>query len=366
MKSRWLKIALIAAGWALVGLVLSLELYFNERAMNRGFEGAWKPTDFWELATPQFVRAMMWASLAPLILLLRRHVPLHRGFWVGGTAFHLLFSFVVMAVYYVGRWAGFYLWIKGAWPPDGFWSEVVRGFYGRNLIDMAYYWGVLAVGHGLDIYQRYRREELKSAQLEARLIKTELQALRQQLHPHFLFNTLNTVAVLIREQKHEEAVTLLARLGFLLRMSLDQNCASEVTLRQEMDFLERYIEIQQLRFSDRLRFAIDIAEEAREALIPNFLLQPIVENAILHGVAPKAGPGRVDIIGRVAAGTLHLEVRDDGIGLPRRQPDRARQGIGLANTRERLAKLYGPQGRLELRSEPGRGVTVQIQLPYRA
>lgn len=365
MKSRWLKIALITAGWALVGLVLSLELYFNERAMSRGADSAWKQADFWELATPQFVRAMMWAALAPLILKLRERVPLHRGRWIGGITFHALFSFTVMAVYYVGRWLGYYVWIKSAWPPDGFWREVVAGFYGRNLIDMAYYWGVLAVGFSLDIYHRYRREELKSMQLESRLIRTELQALRQQLHPHFLFNTLNTVAVLVRDNKPDAAVTLLARLGSLLRMSLDQNNTPEVTLQQEMDFLAHYIEIQQLRFSDRLQVNIDVPENARRALIPNLLLQPIVENAILHGVAPKAGPGRVDITGRVESGALHLEVRDDGIGLTREASHHSSGGIGLTNTRERLAKLYGSRARLSLRSKPGCGVTVQIELPYR-
>ena len=202
-----------------------------------------------------------------------------------------------------------------------------------------------------------------AGELKARLVETELKALRQQLHPHFLFNTLNTVAVLVREQKHEEAVNLLARLGALLRMTLDPARTPVVTLQQEMDFLERYIEIQQMRFSDRLRVNIDLSEEARRALIPNLLLQPIVENAILHGVAPKAGPGHVDISGRVEAGTLHLQVCDDGAGLPR--AGNGRQGIGLSNTRERLAKLYGAHSQFSLKSEPGRGVTVQIAMPYR-
>jgi sensor histidine kinase YesM len=131
-----------------------------------------------------------------------------------------------------------------------------------------------------------------------------------------------------------------------------------------MDFLERYIEIQKARFSDRLQVGITITPEAMEARIPNLLLQPIVENAIVHGIAPKSGPGHVEVLGRVEAGKLHLEVRDDGPGLGD-GIRRAKEGIGLTNTRERLAKIYGAQGHLVLRSEPGRGMSVQIVLPCR-
>jgi sensor histidine kinase YesM len=271
-------------------------------------------------------------------------------------------SFVVMATYYLGRMVSYLLfWDETV---DDFWQTAWRSFYGRNMIDMAYYWGVLTFGYGLEIHQRYKNEELKAVQLEARLVETELKALREQLRPHFLFNTLNTIAVLVRENKNDQAVTLIARLSTLLRMSLDNTRVHEVTVRQEMDFLERYIEIQQMRFSDRLSVGIAIEPAAMEARIPNLLLQPLVENAILHGVAPKSGPGRVEISGRVEAGRLLLEVRDDGPGIGD-GTRRAKEGVGLTNTRERLAKIYGAQGQLSLRSEPGRGVSVQIILPCR-
>jgi sensor histidine kinase YesM len=159
------------------------------------------------------------------------------------------------------------------------------------------------------------------------------------------------------------AVTLLARLGSLLRMSLDGNHKNETTLRVEMEFLERYIEIQKARFPDRLTVAISVDEEALGVPVPWLLLQPIVENAILHGVAPKSGPGRVDILGRVEGGFLHLEVRDDGPGLPDNR--RVVEGTGLANTRERLSKLYGDAGRVTLRSQPEGGISVRITVPCR-
>lgn len=357
MDNRWTRIAVVIAGWAFLGFVLSIEVYFNNRAaMKSG------TVDFFEVALPQFGRAVMWALMAPLILQMRQKMPLSRGRWLGGIGFHLMMSFVVMATYYLGRMLAYMLFWEKHW--GDFWSTAFMSFYGRNIIDMAYYWAVLAVGYGLEIHQRYKNEELKAVQLEARLVETELKALREQLRPHFLFNTLNTIAVLVRENKNDEAVTLIARLSSLLRMSLDSTRVHEVTVRQEMDFLERYIEIQKARFSDRLNVAIAIEPAAMEARIPNLLLQPLVENAIVHGIASKTGPGRVDIVGRVEDGRLHLEVRDDGPGLDHGLK-RTKEGIGLSNTRERISKIYGAQGQISLRSEPGRGVSVQIVLPCR-
>jgi sensor histidine kinase YesM len=278
------------------------------------------------------------------------------------VAFHFFMSFVVMAVYYLGR-SFAYAWIENE-PLSEFWTFARQNFYGRNMIDMAYYWAVLAFGYSFEIYQKYKNEELKAAQLETRLIEAELQALRQQMHPHFLFNTMNTIAVLVRERKNDEAVTLLAQLSTLLRISLDGTRTPEVTLRQEMEFLGRYLEIQKARFSDRLNVTVNLPSETMDARIPNLLLQPIVENAILHGIAQKQGPGMVQINGRIDAGLLHLEVSDDGPGFSAGKLPR-REGIGLSNTRERLAKIYGANQQLVLKSEPGRGVTVQIVLPFR-
>jgi two-component system LytT family sensor kinase len=358
MQNRWIKIAIIVGGWAFVGTLLSLELLFNMRASMRG-----EYYDVLDVAIPQFGRALMWALLAPLVLKLRVAVPLNRGNWIGGVSFHLAAGFLVMAVFYVGRMF-FMLLMWGEWPTGYFWQKVFADFYGRNIIDMAYYWGVLAFGYSFEIYHKYKNEEIKAAQLETRLMESELKALRQQLHPHFLFNTMNTVAVLVREGRNEEAVSLLSRLSALLRISLDQTRSAEVTLQQEVDFLERYLEIQRMRFSDRLSVTLDIPAELRQARIPNLVLQPIVENAILHGVAPKSGPGHVHVSGRREGESLCLEVKDDGPGLLPRNHSRAHEGIGLLNTRERLAKLYGAAGRLTLKSEANRGVTVQIVMPY--
>jgi sensor histidine kinase YesM len=288
-------------------------------------------------------------------------VPLRSGHWVGGLLFHITFSFIVMATYYLGRIEAYSLFIEAT--KGGFWHKANQSFYGHNLVDVAYYWAVLAFGYGSELQRKYRNEELRVAQLESRLVEAELKALREQLKPHFLFNTLNTVSAMVRDGKNELAVTLLARLGSLLRMSLDGNRENETTLRVEMDFLERYVEIQKARFSDRLTVDLAVAEDALGAYVPWLILQPIVENAILHGVAPKAGPGRVEVLGRVEDGLLHLEVRDDGPGLP---PDRrVVEGTGLANTRERLEKIYRGASRMTVRSRPTGGIAVEITLPRR-
>jgi two-component system LytT family sensor kinase len=340
-----------------LGFVLSLEVYFNYRAQKGS-----GMVDFVDVAIPQFGRAVMWACMAPLILQMRRKMPLRRGGWVGGIGFHLLMSFVVMATYYLGRMLAYFV-LDGESLSE-FWAMALKGFYGRNMIDMAYYWAALAFGYAFEIYQRYKSEELKAVQLETRLIETELKALREQLRPHFLFNTLNTISVLVRENKNEQAVRLIARLSTLLRMSLEHTRVHEVTVRQELEFLEGYLDIQKARFSDRLNVEIAIEPAALDARIPNLLLQPLVENAIVHGIAPKSGPGHVRVLGRVEGDRLHLNVTDDGPGLGE-GGTRAKEGIGLANTRERIAKIYGAQGHLALRSEPGRGVSVCIVLPCR-
>ena len=335
--------------------MLSLEVYFNHTAEMT----TW--ADFVEVAIPQFGRAAMWACLAPFILMLRARMPLNAGHWVGGILFHFTFSFVVMATFYLGRIEAYLVLFDMG--KTGFWRTAATSFYGHNLVDIAYYWAVIAFGYGGELQRRFKNEELRTAQLESRLIEAELKALREQLKPHFFFNTLNTISVMVREGKNEMAVTLIARLGSLLRMSLDGNHKNETTLRVEMDFLERYIEIQKARFPDRLTVAIAVDEEALCVPVPGLVLQPIVENAILHGVATPNGPGRVDILGHIEGGSLHLEVRDDGPGVPDNR--RVVEGTGLTNTRERLTKIYGDASKMTLRSQPTGGISVKIVLPCR-
>ncbi len=341
--------------WALIGLALSAEVYFNLRASRAEIS-------FMDVAVAQYARALFWALLAPGVLWLRVRVPLGTGRFVGGIAFHLAVSIVMMLGYFLIR--TLVLMVVESGTLDGFWDVAHSNFFGRNLIDVAYYWAVLAAGYTFEFHRRLKNEELKAAQLESRLIETELKALKQQLQPHFLFNTMNTIAVLVREGRNDDAVTLLARLSSLLRMSLEMGQMPEVTLRQELEFIERYVGIQKLRFADKLTVTMDMQPDALEAKIPNLLLQPLVENAILHGIAPLTRPGTVSLTGRVAGDRVHVEVSDNGCGFVVSASRGGRRGIGLSTTQERIAKRYGPTGEFRLESEPGRGTTIRIGFPY--
>lgn len=350
--ARWLG---LAALWIFVGFALSVEVYFNTRVTSPDVQ-------FWDVARLQFYRAIFWAFLAPVVVKLRDLVPLNSGRWAGGVAFHVGVSFVVMIGYYLLRLAVGAVSVGDSF--SDFWAMAWQSFYGRNLIDVVYYWAVIGITYALRTREQYQRESLRSAQLESKLIEAELKALKHQLNPHFLFNTMNTISVLVRDQRNDEAVQLIARLSSLLRMSLENTRVQTVTLRQELDFLSRYLEIQKARFGDRLQYRANADQAALDAVIPNLILQPVVENAILHGVAQKSEPGVVEISARVREKKLQLEVRDDGPGFDVNHQT-GREGIGLTNTRVRLERHYGADFQMVLKSEKGHGVTVSLTLPFR-
>jgi len=200
------------------------------------------------------------------------------------------------------------------------------------------YMVVVGAYYAFDYYQKYRERDLRALELEGRLTQAELQNLKMQLHPHFLFNTLNTISVLMTKDT-KAANSVLVRLSDLLRMALDNVSTHEVTLKEELDFLARYLEIEQTRFEDRLTVRMRIEPGVLAARVPNLILQPLVENAIRHGVAPLLTPGTIEISARRENGNLRLEVRDNGSGLPNSN-QHVREGVGLSNTRARLVQVY--------------------------
>ena len=209
---------------------------------------------------------------------------------------------------------------------------------------------------------RFSRATEEREQLEARLARAQLQSLRLQLHPHFLFNTLNTINALIGTDRHA-AERVVSGLSELLRMSLSSASEQEVTLAKELELLTHYIEIQQIRFQDRLTVDFRIDPDARYALVPNLMLQPLVENAIRHGIAPRAAPGHVVVTAARRANRLELSVVDDGVGEKTNRDHR--DGVGLGNTRARLLSLYGSDHRFEASGGVTGGFAVRIEIPYR-
>ena len=210
-----------------------------------------------------------------------------------------------------------------------------------------------------------RERAVRTSQLEAQVVQARLEALRAQLNPHFLFNALNTVAMLVRLKANADALKAVVSLGEVLRQALAGRGAQEVALREELSLVDHYLRVEQLRFRDRLRVAVDTEPEVLEASVPSLILQPLVENAVRHGIARREAGGRVEIVGRRENGRLVLEVRDDGPGFPRGWDPTSSGRVGLANTRERLERLYGAAFAFETTNAPTGGAVVRVEIPYR-
>lgn len=222
------------------------------------------------------------------------------------------------------------------------------------------YFVLLLAYFAVRFYRMYRERELKATQLEAGLAQARLEALRMQLHPHFLFNTLNSISTLMHRDV-EAADDMLAALSDLLRVALERRGEQEVPLKEELDILRRYLDIEQIRFGDRLRVKFEIEPHCLDALVPNLILQPLAENAIRHGIDPRPEPGLLVISARRTDDWLTLRIADDGHGLP--AGTTVEEGVGLSNTRARLQQLYGNPKALHLHSAPD-GFTVTVTVPY--
>ena len=298
------------------------------------------------------------------VLWLARRFPFDRargwrwlGIHLGGAVLYCLLYSVTYASLVNGQMS-----VKG--KPFVFGETLQKLLIFYTFGNIVFYWLLLLAHHGWHYYQRFRERERRAAELEGQLSLAQLQALRMQLNPHFLFNTLNTIAALIHEQP-EAADRVVIRLSELLRASLERPEAHEVPLGQELGFLHRYLEIEQARFGERLAVEFQVPAELEEVLVPALLLQPIVENAIRHGVEEREEAGRIRISAARVDGCLELQVVDNGPGLPPGRTAFVREGIGLSNTRSRLRHLYGDCQRLELSAAPGGGLCVRIRLPSR-
>lgn len=226
------------------------------------------------------------------------------------------------------------------------------------------FWAMIALIHAFEFQRRVRQREFETTRLQAQLAESRLEALTAQLHPHFLFNTLQGISTLMhRDVKAADA--MLSRLSDLLRQTLQRGERQEVELRDELDMLANYVEISRERFKDRLVFATRVSAGVESALVPFFILQPLVENALQHGIARRAGKGLVEVSANRLGDNLHLKVTDDGPGLPKEGSDFPHHGIGLANTRQRLQELYGGAQSLRLETPKEGGLCVEVVIPFR-
>jgi two-component system LytT family sensor kinase len=303
-----------------------------------------------------------WAVLGPPIFWLCRRFPFDGRRWITSFLVHLPASFVFGLLWSAIRWGFSYVpWVD---ERPLVYSKVAMAHLYLWFLS---YWVLVGVHEAWHNYQRFKQGELRATQLEARLAQAQLEVLKGQLHPHFLFNTLHAISTLIHRDA-DAADEMLAQLSDLLRMTLANIGVQEVPLQQELEFLQRYLDIQQMRFQDRLRVVVDVPADTLDVRVPNQVLQPLVENAIRHGVDAQRGEGLVEIRARTEGQILHLTVRDDGPGIRtdavNGTPQKGR-GIGLSNTRARLRELYGSASMLGLANHPGGGAVVSLTIPLR-
>lgn len=362
LRRSWKWWGVIFIGWTLLGSFFAVHAYLNSVYLGRTLP-------FGQTLVVWLSCVYIWALLTPLIIQLARRFPVERGAYLPGVAVHLLAGALV-SLLHLGIYIFVRQWLLGDpsrpfFPLETF-QKILVGEFHANLL---HYWSVVALSHAYEYYRRYRERERRAAQLEleasrleTQLARAQLDALRMQLHPHFLFNTLNTISVLMKEDT-AVADRMLLRLSELLRLTLKKTGSHEVSLRQELEFLNSYLEIEQTRFQDRLKVEMKIDPDTLDAQVPNLILQPLVENAIRYAVAPRATRSTVEICATRSNGHVELQVRDDGPGFVEANKTAA-HGVGLRNTRERLEKLYGAAQRFNLSTAAGGGLQVTITIPF--
>lgn len=350
--TRWVLVWII---WTALGLSFAGQFYLSSARLGR-------PITWGYAVNYALCDWYVFALLSLPVVWLSRRWPIDRGTWrtsaplhlAGSALFSLAYVVIRTSVEVIQEWfAGQTILFAAAFQP-----LLVKSFHYNLLI----YWVILTVCHALDFYQQAQDRELRASELEKHLAEARLQALQMQLNPHFLFNTLHAISALMH-QDVEAADRMIARLSDLLRYALESTEAQEVPLRKELAFLDRYLEIEQTRFGDRLIVQKQIDPQTLDLNVPNLILQPLLENAIRHGIEPHARKGKIVLTARRETDRLRLEVWDNGAGL-HQEHDQANEGVGLSNTRARLEELYGSEYRLELKNAPEGGLVVRVEIPY--
>jgi two-component system, LytTR family, sensor kinase len=345
----------------MLGLIYAGPIYYEVRSEGMSHAA-------WRIFTWGVLTWLAWAPLTPAIVWLARKYSLVGETWRRNFLVHLP-AFLLMSIVHSAAATALTLNIKpfdnmGS-IPFSFWPRFLSRMKGSFGSDLLVYGSVIGIFYALDYYRKYREREFVTTRLEAQLAQAQLDALRMQLHPHFLFNTLNNIVGLVRDNKNNAAVSMLVGLSDLLRHTLEHSSRQEVELREEINLIKLYLSIQEMRFSDRLRVELDIDPATEKAMVPNLILQPLTENALRHGIGRSADSGLVGISSAVEDGHLRLIVYDDGAGLPENWRLNGSSGIGLANTAARLQQLYDNDHEFDIRNREGGGVEVVIVMPLR-
>src|SRR5215813_251462 len=359
-KISWRKAALFFCGWTLVSIIfagISYAAAIGENNKQFGFVSALRLN---------LVQFYLWAILSPLLFRFSRRFPIEfRPLNIRNLLlyFPALISFagIHQILHLAVLWSISPQW-RQRYPAliDCYRAYFAFGFY----IDLIIALLIVIAVHALLYYQSFRASELAQSSLKTQLAQAQLRALKMQLHPHFLFNTLHSISSLVLEDA-PKANSMIARLGDFLRLTLDHADHELVTLKEETEFLRAYLDIEQVRFGDRLEVAFEMEPMTLSAQVPHLILQPVVENAIQHAVAPRTAQSHIDIKAQRLDGLLRLEVKDNGPGIASKSNLLELRGVGLNNVRARLNQVYGSNFQFELTNGAEGGLTVTMEIPFR-
>ena len=362
--------AVAFAVWTFISLAATATIYQLYRRFNGGI-------GLGQIAGMEFSQVLTYAPLTPLVFALAVRYPLQRGNWVKRSLLHLAAGLVFTLMHISLRAATPY----GYWDPasrqwtSAIWDShahafrapwvVLRSMFLGSVVDdvTGAYVPIVLVAHAVSYYRRFRERELRATQLAGQLAKAHLQRLKSQLQPHFLFNTMHSISALMLSDVNA-ADRMMCRLSDLLRISLETADTQITTLNRELEFVTCYLEIEKVRFEERMKVIFDIAPETLDAQVPHLLLQPLVDNAVKHGISKVSVGGEIRITVRRQDNELLLQIKDNGPGV-RKMGTLATNGLGLRITRERLESLYGQNQSLELVSPPEGGVTIRVCIPFR-
>jgi sensor histidine kinase YesM len=357
-KNNYVKWGLIFGAWAFIAIVFTIKHSISAASFGKEFS-------FINSIITQSVSCLGWVILTPLIIwTVERFLP------EGKHSYRKLTLLILSGIGIVLLQTAYQAIVLPIFMPSykfvgsTFWESYRDMFISNWLLSAALYIMTLGLILIATFYKKYQKRELLSTRLEANLSRTRLQLLKMQLHPHFLFNTHNAISELIHNDPNT-AEKMLTTLSDLLRISLDKLEIEEVPLQQELEFVEKYIQIEQMRFQERLKFKMNIDPETLDAIVPNMVLQPLIENAVKHGITPLAQGGTIELSCYRKGNQLYLRVSDDGVGLPEKNGKFVVKGIGLSNTKARLLHLYKDEQSFEINPNNEKGFTVLLKIPFK-
>lgn len=356
-KNHWYGFALLVGFWSVVALVFAAAGYYHKLIQGEVLPLA--TVVWWMLGM------YLWIPATLVVVWLVHWFPIRRRSWYRTIPFHALaavWNSLIMAAIHTSIRYG--------------WNGVMQGgefdflvtlnlfFSGSVGVDCLLYITILAGVHAFKFQNENQQATIESAELKSKLAEVQLQALKMQLHPHFLFNAFHTISMLVRQRREEEAINMIAGLGTLLRYVLDNALEQKVLFRQELKLLNHYLDVERIRFRDLLEIEMEIEPEVLGVLVPNLLLQPLVENAIRHGIVPGSNKGRISVLARREGKQLRIRIHDNGVGLPENWEAQKTTGIGLANTRLRLERLYPDNHHIEFGNAEDGGCLINIVIPF--